>query len=776
MIINKHGFLIALLWIVGIYFLPGKSKAGIRQVAKNIESVYLHLSEDVVMAGQRLWFQTYLTSENQANASKVVYVELLNSSGQQISGSKLMLSSGTAKGEFLLPDSLSTGWYLVSAYTQWMRNFPESEGFRQPILVINPNKETGKNISADVSQPVYFYPEGSNFVQGVDNHMVFRMNPALFPEAVQKADILEEGDSMVITARLSGNEWGDFYLNPKAGKTYSLRLVTTADDTILAALPAVATEGFAMQVNQKGADFHVRVQTPVRPQETLGLQLQAKGNTLFNQILNAEDTTWAVNIPTALLSESAGQILLVNQQGKVLAKRMVYAQPQTDQPVRLSVGKEKFLPREQVELQIQFANGQSETTVKNASLSVRKVNPFYNPLASGQFPVRAEPPVFLNNKDKQLLNGWLIAQAELTNNERVLSAVEQKNQYPLENEGLLLSGTVTNAQGNPLTGRTLLFSVPGTNPQFDYYLTNQQGKFSFPLTRVFGRQEVILQLPEEKGYKITLDEKFAKSAATDFTVRLLPFLQEEAIQQWIATGRKRRDISQIYNLYTTDSTNLGSEKKGEAFRFYGAPNFAKNLDDFIALPTFEEVCRELMPGVQLKGTAGTYHLDIFDVRTREFLSGEPALLIDGVPVFDVERLVNMPPDIMARIETVNRRTYYGEFSFNGTAAIYSSSGTEYQNFLSPDVFQQPVTFLEQPVLFSSIFPESEKAIPSRMPDFRTLLYWQPDLKPNEQGEVIATFYTADETGQFEAVVSGITQEGKPFVQTLTFEVGLPAQE
>ncbi|MCD4663641.1 MAG: hypothetical protein K8R68_00120 [Bacteroidales bacterium] len=48
---------------------------------------------------------------------------------------------------------------------------------------------------------------------------------------------------------------------------------------------------------------------------------------------------------------------------------------------------------------------------------------------------------------------------------------------------------------------------------------------------------------------------------------------------------------------------------------------------------------------------------------------------------------------------------------------------------------------------------------NRIPDFRTLLYWNPELLIS-QGDNTLNFYTSDNTGDYDIIVRGVTKNGK----------------
>ena len=46
------------------------------------------------------------------------------------------------------------------------------------------------------------------------------------------------------------------------------------------------------------------------------------------------------------------------------------------------------------------------------------------------------------------------------------------------------------------------------------------------------------------------------------------------------------------------------------------------------------------------------------------------------------------------------------------------------------------------------------------PDFRTTIYWKPDVHFSQEGEAVVEFYTADTPGTYRIIGEGVTGSGK----------------
>ena len=73
-------------------------------------------------------------------------------------------------------------------------------------------------------------------------------------------------------------------------------------------------------------------------------------------------------------------------------------------------------------------------------------------------------------------------------------------------------------------------------------------------------------------------------------------------------------------------------------------------------------------------------------------------------------------------------------------------------------------------VFYSPSYETDSQAASRVPDFRSLLFWSPTINTGAQGTNKVTFYTSDEEGKYIGVVQGITPNGESGSQYFNFEV------
>lgn len=105
------------------------------------ETVFVYTDKPYYLTGETLWFSAYCMRPSTgkfSQLSRVLYLELFNHESQAVVQLKVLIQSGISEGQILLPTSMSTGVYLLRAYTAWMRNGEHHNFYKQTIRILNP--------------------------------------------------------------------------------------------------------------------------------------------------------------------------------------------------------------------------------------------------------------------------------------------------------------------------------------------------------------------------------------------------------------------------------------------------------------------------------------------------------------------------------------------------------------------------------------------------------------------------------------------------------------
>ena len=134
-LINLLKFVIASLIIISVVSRAGGATLSVDPPK---EGVILHTDRDIYITGEYLHFKAYLLSNqtHQQLKSNILYVLLQHESGI-VDSSVLMFENSMTDGYFYIHDTLPSGYYELTAYTNWMRNQGEKTFFRKGLLVAN---------------------------------------------------------------------------------------------------------------------------------------------------------------------------------------------------------------------------------------------------------------------------------------------------------------------------------------------------------------------------------------------------------------------------------------------------------------------------------------------------------------------------------------------------------------------------------------------------------------------------------------------------------------
>ncbi|MFN3998735.1 carboxypeptidase-like regulatory domain-containing protein [Algoriphagus sp.] len=102
------------------------------------ERIFIHTDRKHYWPGENLYFKAYLNYGNPLMAedlSKVLHVELLDSTGYLWMHRIFKIDGGVSFGHLELPDSQDPGNFILRAYTAWGQNYSDAD-FYQPIQIL----------------------------------------------------------------------------------------------------------------------------------------------------------------------------------------------------------------------------------------------------------------------------------------------------------------------------------------------------------------------------------------------------------------------------------------------------------------------------------------------------------------------------------------------------------------------------------------------------------------------------------------------------------------
>jgi hypothetical protein len=107
---------------------------------KVVEVVFAHVSKNIAVAGEKVWFSVQALDQKLNSYSKIGYAELVDRNGLPVHQVIYPLQNGKFEGILEIPNTLESDHYLLRFYTRISPIMGEQGIFNQFITVINPKK------------------------------------------------------------------------------------------------------------------------------------------------------------------------------------------------------------------------------------------------------------------------------------------------------------------------------------------------------------------------------------------------------------------------------------------------------------------------------------------------------------------------------------------------------------------------------------------------------------------------------------------------------------
>ena len=229
--------------------------------------------------------------------------------------------------------------------------------------------------------------------------------------------------------------------------------------------------------------------------------------------------------------------------------------------------------------------------------------------------------------------------------------------------------------------------------------------------------------------------------------------------------------TQVQNVYLLENLiKFKIPMYKDSTAFYGQPDKKFFLDEYTRFNSMEEVVREYVTGISVRKRQNRFYFRIMNDQLKIFYDQDPLILLDGVPLFDATEVMAIDPLRIKKIEIVNRKYFLGSVVASGIFALYS-----YNNDMAGLQLNSHALILEYEGLqlqreFYSPKYDVANSSSKRLPDFRNVLIWEPNIVMDKTGGAQINFYSSDRKGKYMGVVEGISQNGLAGSTRFFFEV------
>lgn len=656
---------------------------------------------------------------------------------------------------------------------------------KQKIVKSIPITSTSKDVD------VQFLPEGGTFVEELPQKIAIKaVNGSGNGEDIT-GKIVDDSGAEVLKIETTYLGMGNFTLNTQPGKTYTAKINFKDGSEKDFKLPIAQKSGYALAVNNLDTGkvvVKLMASASLTNGDELRIVAQQAGNVYYVSKAKIDKQVLSATIPRNKLPSGIIQFTLFSSTNQPVAERLIFNKNKADViDVKLNASGASGSRKGKSSFTFDASNnnkpvlGSFSVSVTNATKVVPDEDNESNILSSlwltSDLTGHVEKPnhYFLNNDlkttreldDLMLTQGW---RRFLWKN--VISGVGPTLTYKAE-QSTSISGTVTKG-GKPVpNGKVMLMSTKGGLFVMDT-VTNAEGKFNFDNLVFNDSTKFVVQArtkAERKFVEIKIDvvpyqivTKNKNSADIEVNVNnvLMKYIKESDnyFNEMMRLGLLERTIK-LDEVVVTEKRNPIKNSSN----LNGAGNADYVLTD-----------KDLSNCVQLSQCLnGRIPFVIFRAGI-PYSTRSPntpmSVILDGMQV-EPEFLDNLNAQDIETIEvlrSIGNTAIYGSRGAGGVLVITTKRGggtASYNNYAPGVVVVNQKGFSVSREFYS---PKYDSQTTSSKGDYRSTIYWNPQVVAVENGQANFDFYNADEAGTYRVVIEGIDAEGHLARKIFTFDV------
>lgn len=623
------------------------------------------------------------------------------------------------------------------------------------------------DISTDFD--LQFFPEGGNLLTGLRQKVAFK---AICPSGLAaevSGLIYDSHDKPIARFRTTHRGMGTvaFFIQP--GETYYADATASDGTKKRIQLPAPIPAGYALKASrQPDATLLLSV---VKASETVSsapLYLLAHTRGHLVNVIPVDDAFIGTIDPTQF---PAGilHFVLADTLGNIYSERLCFIAPQLPSLTpSLTTDKNNYDRRELVKLSLQLPAATNalvpgsfsvavtdDNMVRNDSLDNNIIS--YYLLASDLKGYIEAPGSYIHETPEHtdllmLTHGWT-----RFNVKNILAKQLPPTPHALELTQQL-HGLVTNLGDKPMPNAKVQVFVPSIQT-IGQLKTDLQGKFTIRDVDFCDSTLFFIRGYKEKGGKqvnIKMETPVIASPNTFFTT--LPTVNDEQPDDFLKRFKGDYYYQDGVKIYVLAEANVVRHRPSRSMQQYTGEYTdmadqiigQEELSKYSATSIFQLLMR--LPGVYVSG-------ETVSIRNQ----GTPLFMLDGIPT-EADFISAITPDDVDNIGVIKdgaRLSFFGSRGANGVIIINTKHGVagirptpgliKYypKGYFQPDEFYMPA--YDRP-------EEKEKA----EIDYRSTIYWQPNVVPDSTGHATISFYTADFPATYTIIVEGMTRDGKVY--------------
>ncbi|WP_164122187.1 carboxypeptidase regulatory-like domain-containing protein [Sphingobacterium sp. xlx-130] len=647
-----------------------------------------------------------------------------------------------------------------------------------------------KNALADAID-VQFFPEGGDLLEGVAKNVAFKALGTNGKGVKLSGKIVDSKKKVVVEFADLGLGMGYFNLLPLAGEQYKALVTPEGGTERSFDLPAVKADGINVVISKIDAEA---VQVGLVASESYFSKIanqpfyifgQMNGQLIYGAQATMKNSSLALSVPVKELPNGIIQFTLMSPAGKALSERLVFYDLAENLTIQVKSNKASYTKKEHVKLDI--SNGTSEKLLSSLSVAVideSKV-PFDDHQENGilssllltsDLTGFVEKPGYYFDPEvsnrKQALDALLMTQGfrRFSYDELVAEKYPPVNFMP--EQGITLAGTLRLNTGKPYPNGGLLLSIPARALRKDTY-TDKDGRFAFQDLNFPDSVKVTINARSNDNYRnlvINLDQSFYPEIDSNNPYKANDILNiDKQMVDYLANSKNEFRTSNLIDEVTVTASRkeVRTSKEFSALSGLSMADHRIEGDRLNGCNMLTMCLNTLLTGVTYDSQTLKYYL------TRNYNQGSRVpvqFFLNGMPI-DENTLNSIVPMEIEAIEIFNRDdlgTVSRLYQNDGVVSIITKKEkpkgprmtmAQIEALLpkSNVVDLYPLGYIKERKFYTPRYDTDQSKSTN---DYRTTVYWNPDVLLDEKGTISLDYFNADGNGKYKVVVEGIDNAGR----------------
>ncbi|MBK7561892.1 MAG: hypothetical protein WAT34_13715 [Chitinophagaceae bacterium] len=785
-----------LLLSVFLYGLEGQGQKPEEVLARwsettPIEKVYLHFDRDNYLAGETAWFKAYLYSDYQPDTiSTSLYVELLNESSVILSRKILPVFFGNTTGQFELPDSLSSGSYLVRAYSPTMLRVDADFIYKRRIYIYGKKNNTVLTRPKEKMTRIEFFPEGGNIVNGFENTIAFKATDENGLPATISGILKNENGKELTSLSTYHDGMGMFSLMQEEKERY---FVTINGDTTAKKyyLPEKIEKGISVTIipHPQGNFFEIHQRTNDPAYQAAYMIGQMQHHLVFRKNFTSTNEEIQGVINTKDLHSGILQVTFFNKNGIPLAERLCFVNnKEYVQPAELLMDTIQFSRKAKNRFRVLL----KDTVIGTISVAItdpeydllpaRQENIFSTLLLTADLKGYVHNPAYYFSGDNDSVQTALDL-VMMTNGWRRFrwNALSEKsfseNRY-VDLSYITLAGKVSlRDMKKPYAEKPLLLLLLGADSARSMQMinTDKQGMFRLDSMLFFGTTRIFFSDIRGKKSQYIDVNLSGDSLNRAFFLPALeskpPVLNSDLVTpslsklayDYEAISKANGTLLEGITLKVKKKTLLQEmEEKYVSGMFAGDANKTIDLVNSNDADVYQNIFDYLqlrVPSLSVSNEGFEYSIYYRQGFAVSSLGNIPMILYLNEIETDANVIANIPGNQVAMVKIFGSFAGATGNGAGGVLAIYTKQGADITSSNSAADIKKYTGYSLIKDFYAPDY--SVNLVPPEKADHRITLDWRPTISVNHINPGIpVSFYNNDRSKKFKVIVEGMTLTGK----------------